>query len=364
MTLRIGIDARAAAEVPAGKGRYVRELLRALAGRDDPHEYLLYTRRPWEEPLDERFSWHARELPEAVWHLQAARAANRGCNVFLATTSYVTPWFLRIPAGVVVHDLIAFRTDVAANRRAALIERATLRRALRRSALVVCDSHATCRDLLERFPWVEAKAAVVQLAAGEQFARARDPATLDEVRSRHRLARPFVLSAGTLEPRKNLVRVLEAFARLPERLRAAYQLVVVGPRGWEFDEILASAQALGDDVRLLGHVSDDDLAVLYQACEVFCYPSLYEGFGLPLLEAMSMGAPSIASNVSSLPEVGGDGAIYVNPASVEEITSAVADLLDSPEERARLRERGRRRAEGFSWERTAGELLRALTALR
>jgi glycosyltransferase involved in cell wall biosynthesis len=361
--LRIGIDARAAAEVPAGRGRYVRELLRALAKRDDPYRYLLYTRRRWDDPLDERFTWRKRELPEAVWHLHAARAADGECDVFLATNSYVTPWFLRIPTALVVHDLIPFQEGVHANRRAATIERLTIRRALRRASLVVCDSHSTRRDLLRLWPSVESKSTVVQLAVGEVFSRPLVQETLDAVKRRHGLTEPFVLSAGTLEPRKNLVRVLDAYVRLPERLRERHLLVLVGPRGWEFEDILERARVLGERVKLLGHVPDDELAALYKLCEVFCYPSLYEGFGLPLLEAMSAGAPSITSNVSSLPEVGGEAVRYVDPTSVDAITAALTDLLESESERNRLGECARKRAGLFSWERAAQELVRQLGAL-
>ena len=361
--LRIGIDARAAAEVPAGRGRYVRELLRALAKRDDPHRYLLYTRRGWDEPLDDRFSWRERDLPESVWHLHAAHAANGECDVFLATNSYVTPWFLRIRTVLVVHDLIPFQTNVRANRRAAIIERLTIRRALQRASLIVCDSYSTRRDLLRLWPSTESKSEVVQLAVSESFSHRRDQGTLEEVRSRHGLSKPFVLCVGTLEPRKNLVRVLDAYARLPERLRASHLLVLVGPRGWEFDEILERAGALDERVKLLGHVPDDDLAALYALCDVFCYPSLYEGFGLPLLEAMSAGAPSITSNLSSLPEVGGDAVAYVDPTSVDEILAALVHLLDSPEEREALSVRARQNAAAFSWERTAEEVARLLTAV-
>lgn len=361
--LRIGIDARAAAEVPAGRGRYVRELLRALAKRDDPHRYLLYTRRRWDEPLDGRFTWRERELPEAVWHVHAAHAANRACDVFLATNSYVTPWFLRIPTALVVHDLIPFQKDVHANRRAATIERLTIRRALGRASLVVCDSHSTRRDLLSRWPSTEPKSIVVQLAVTEPFSRPREHAKLEQVRRAHDLSKPFVLCAGTLEPRKNLVRVLDAYSRLPERLGAGHLLVLVGPRGWEFDEILARAGALGGRVKLLGHVPDDDLAALYALCEVFCYPSLYEGFGLPLLEAMSAGAPSITSNVSSMPEVGGEAVRYVDPRSVDEITAAIAELLESEPERRCLGQRARERARLFSWGKVADETLAELATI-
>jgi glycosyltransferase involved in cell wall biosynthesis len=356
--VRIGIDARAAAEVPAGKGRYVRELLGALARRDDPHDYLLYARTRWDEPLDERFSWHLTQFPDALWHVSAARAASSECDLFIATASYLTPWFLRIPTAVVVHDLIAFQPGVQANRRAAWIERVTLRRALRRAELVLCDSHATRRDLVLRFPWTEAKSSVIQLAASDVFAQSPDPDVLERVRRTHRLEQPFVLCVGTLEPRKNLVRVLDAFARL----RTHHLLVIVGPTGWEYDEIVARAAGLGDRVRLLGHVPDATLAALYRLCLVFCYPSLYEGFGLPLLEAMTSGAPAITSCVSSLPEVGGDAVRYVDPLSVEEIATALAELLASDEERRLLGERGRERAALFSWDRAAEDLLDQLAA--
>jgi glycosyltransferase involved in cell wall biosynthesis len=179
---------------------------------------------------------------------------------------------------------------------------------------------------------------------------------LDDVRSRHRLEDPFVLCTGTLEPRKNLLRVLQAH----EALRA--QLVLVGPQGWEFEPILQEASRR-DDVRVLGQVSDDDLAALYQACTVFCYPSLYEGFGLPLLEAMTAGAACVTSSVSSLPEVGGNAVLYVDPESVGEIQAAIERLLVSDEERRLLGERAKQRAAEFSWDRTAAETVAALEKL-
>ncbi len=362
--LTIGIDARAAAEVPAGRGRYVRELLRGLARLGADNRYVLYTRRRWDEALDERFDWRERALPDAPWHVVTARAASRECDVFLATNSYVTPWFLTVPTAVVVHDLIPFREGTHANRRAAQIERLTLRRAVRRAALILCDSEATRRDLLELRPELEPKAVAVPLAASEEFRRPRDPSELERVQARHGLDRPFVLCAGTLEPRKNLERVFEAYARLPERLRDSYPLVVVGPRGWEYDQILRRAADLGERVKLLGHVPDEDLAALYQSCAVFCFPSLYEGFGLPLLEAMTAGAAAITSNVSSLPEVGGDGARYVDPTSVAELAAALEGLLDSPEQRQALGAQARRQAATFSWDRTAERTLELLTRLR
>jgi glycosyltransferase involved in cell wall biosynthesis len=353
----VGIDARAAAEEPAGRGRYVRELLQALSRRDDDRIYELYARRRWEAELDERFRWRLIGSRDPVWHLRAAREATKSCESFLSTNSYLTAWFMRIPCVVVVYDLVAFQPDIQARRSSGLIERATIARGVRNATQLLCISEATRRDLVSRYASADAKTRVVPLAADERFKRPLGATALDDVRSRHGLGETFVLFTGTLEPRKNLLRVLEAHAALSQRT----QLALVGPHGWEFEPILARA-ASTESVRVLGEVSDDDLAALYQACTVFCYPSLYEGFGLPLLEAMSAGAACVTSSVSSLPEVGGDAVAYVDPTSVDGIRDALERLLGEPEERRRLGESARLRAAEFSWDRTAEETLEALAA--
>ena len=351
-----GIDARAAAEEPAGRGRVVRELLRALAQRDDDHVYDLYARTPWDEPFDERFRWRLISAPDPVWHLRAAHASRATTDAFLSTNSYLTAWFSKVPCVVVVYDLVAFQPGIAARHSAHVIERVTIRRGMRRAASIACISEATRRDLVSRFPWAAPKARVVLLAADDRFSRPLATSELEDVRRRYRLDTEFLLCAGTLEPRKNLDRVLEAHAGLSRRV----QLALVGPRGWEFGPILEEADRR-DDVRVLGQVSDEDLAALYQACTVFCYPSLYEGFGLPLLEAMAGGAACLTSSVSSLPEVGGNAVVYVDPTDVAQIRAAIDSLLTSRQERAMLGERAKRRAAQFSWDRTAAGMLEALS---
>jgi glycosyltransferase involved in cell wall biosynthesis len=356
--MRIGIDARAAAEVKAGRGRVVRELLRATAALDDDHEFLLYCRSPATDlSLDSRFRWRTIAARDPLWHLRAALAAARECDVFFSTNSYLTAWFTRVPTVVLVYDLIAFVPDARPQRRAQLIEHATIRIALRRAAKLICISKATEHDLVQRFPRARGKSAVVHLAADEHFGRQRSAAELERVRRQYGLEKPFVLSAATLEPRKNLPRLIEAYAGLPADMRDRHRLVLVGPSGWEMEETLRSAGAHAGDVELLGYVPDDDLAALYELCAVFCYPSLYEGFGLPLLEALQSGAAAIASRTPSLVEVGGDAARYVDPASVHEIRSALAGLLTDTGARAELAHRGPERASAFSWSRAARETL-------
>ena len=356
----IGIDARAAAEEPSGRGRVVRELLRHLARRSDENRYRLYARERWEEPLDERFEWETVSLPDPWWHLRAARNGSRDCDVFLSTNSYLTAWFTRIPTAVVVYDLVPFVEGAEARRSSAAIERATIGPALRRAARLLCISRATERDLVEQFASARGKTAVVPLAADTRFAVAVEAAELERVRARHDLPQTFVFGVGTIEPRKNLSRVVEAFRQLPPGLAEA--LVLAGPLGWESADVLGDLRA-DSRIRLLGHVPDEDLAALYRLCTVFAYPSLYEGFGLPLLEAMASGAACVSSNVSSLPEVGGDAVLYVDPLQADELAAALEELLRSAEKRQALGVHARERARRYSWQRTAEMFARQLEAL-
>jgi glycosyltransferase involved in cell wall biosynthesis len=183
------------------------------------------------------------------------------------------------------------------------------------------------------------------------------PATADvaALRTRLGLEGPFFLYVGTLEPRKNLPLLLRAFERLGAR--AGVHLALAGPRGWLDEPIVAAAARLGERVRLLGPVPPADLAALYAAAEVFVFPSRYEGFGLPPLEAMAAGTPVVAARASCLPEVLGDAALFVEPDDEAGLAEALGQLLDDPALRTELRQRGLARAAGFSWERTAAETL-------
>jgi glycosyltransferase involved in cell wall biosynthesis len=363
MTLTIGIDARGATEIVAGRGRVVRELLRALAAREhDEHRYVLYARQSWSDPplereggLDERFRWRLIDARNPFWHLLAARAASRECDVFLSANSYLTTWFARIPTVPIVYDLVTFDPALEPNRRSAFIERITLPPAARRAAAFLAISQATADALVQRFPAAAGRTAVALLGTTPALAQGLDAAEAATLP-----APGFVLSVGTLEPRKNLPRLVAAFRGLDEGLRRSHPLVVVGAMGWQTGETLQALRSLGDGCVMLGHISDAALAELYRRCAVFCYPSLGEGFGLPVLEAMAAGAAVLTSNTSSLPEVGGDAVAYVAPHDVAGIRREIAALLDSPERRAELGERARERARQFSWERFAETTLETL----
>ncbi|MBL0159065.1 MAG: glycosyltransferase family 4 protein [Bryobacterales bacterium] len=159
-----------------------------------------------------------------------------------------------------------------------------------------------------------------------------------------RRAKPYVLTVGTIEPRKNIDRLLDAWAALRPELRAEYELIVAGPAGWASGPTIARLQSHPDGVRWLGYVAEKELPSLTAGAAVLAYPSLYEGFGLPLAEAMAAGVPCVTSNVSSMPEVAGEGARLVDPLSVAELSGALTGLLENADERARLGRAGRARA--------------------
>jgi glycosyltransferase involved in cell wall biosynthesis len=335
----------------------VRELLRALSARDsDGHRYVLYAREAWDDvELDTRFDWQLIAAREPWWHVLCSRTANRECDVFLSTNSYLTACLLRIPSVTVVHDLTTFAPSMRPNRRSTVIERATLGLAVRRSAAMLAVSAATAGALTDRFPRARGKTVVAPLGIAptlEQPAEPTEAALLPPA--------GFVLAVGTLEPRKNLPRLVTAYGSLDEATQTRHPLVVVGAQGWETGETLNALRSLGERCKLLGYVSDAALAELYRRCAVFCYPSLGEGFGLPVLEAMCAGAAVVTSDVSSLPEVGGDAVEYVDPRDVASIASGLRRVLGDEARRADLATRARARAGEFSWERFATSTLATL----
>ncbi len=333
----------------------MRELLRELARGPEDHSYRCYARKPWDEPLDERFTWELLPVADPWWNAHAAVRSSRECDVFLSSNSYLTTWLMSIPVVPIVYDLVAFDPSMKPNRRSVAIERLTLGLAVRRSAAFIAISHTTADALNERYPQTAARTTVAPLGV----ARTLDMAPLTSQEEAALPGSGFVLAVGTLEPRKNLPRLVYAYRRLPAALKDTHPLVVVGARGWETDETLMALHLL-HGCTMLGYVSDAMLAELYRRCAVFCYPSLGEGFGLPVLEAMAAGAAVLTSNVSSLPEVGRDAVAYVDPRRVSDISLALESLLGDQQRRAELSRRARERAAAFSWSGFAEQVVRTL----
>jgi glycosyltransferase involved in cell wall biosynthesis len=222
---------------------------------------------------------------------------------------------------------------------------------------LIAISECTKRDIVNTLGIPPHNIFVTPLAAHAQFRPAEDPEELERVLAKYDLiGQPYVVHVGTLEPRKNVTRLIEAFHRfLQQQAANKYHLILVGKKGWMWEGIFETIHdlGLGAKVRWLGCVPFEDLPALYQGADLCLYPSLYEGFGLPPLEAMSCGTPVISSNVSSIPEVVGDAGVLVDPTQVEEIASAMRWLLSNHEQCAAYRARGLARSQQFTWERTA-----------
>ena len=346
---------------PGGIGTYVRNLVPALAREDPALEIELFHSRFPSRELPERWlgDFRVEELPASArslyprWDLTGRPPLPmtlRSNDVVHATNPAAIP-----PAApgqrlvVTVHDLAFERFPAAFPRRWRTLYKIGLRAAVRRADAILTPSRSTAEDILSRTKLDPERLHVVPLAESLEQG-ALDPG---DVLPRLKIRAPYVLFVGTLEPRKNLVRLVRAYRRVAAT-GVPHALVIVGPLGWRTNALMHEIALYGlGDIVLTGPLSTEDLDAVYRAADVFVYPSLHEGFGLPVLEAMSRGIPTVASNTSSLPEVAGDAAVGVDPRSVREIASAIELVLTDPDLAERLAARGRARAERFSWGETA-----------
>jgi len=266
---------------------------------------------------------------------------------------------------VTVHDLGYLHYPKAHTRWSRWYLHWSTRYNARAAAHVIADSLATKRDLTERGYAPTDKISVVYPGYDEDFAPIRDEHHLAEIRARYGLPDAYVICVGTLQPRKNLAVLLDALSELPRQGRSVH-LAIAGKKGWLYESLFAQVRHLGleDRVHFLGYVPQPDLPALISGARAFLLPSLYEGFGLPVLEAMACGTAVICSDVSSLPEVAGDTAILVPPHDTEQLAKALCRLLDDDELRGELEQRGLRQVTRFSWAKAAQQTLQILEAQR
>jgi alpha-1,3-rhamnosyl/mannosyltransferase len=351
--MRIAIDVREVCRPQiTGKGAWARGCLQVLL-QEQSHQFLLLT----DSPLPANFSGanvttHLFKHGPG-WHFRAAKFLKQEHpDVVLCPTSYLIPAILHqsVPCVPIVHDLIAFQREPH-NRKAKILERALLPRALRRAAHVLCISESTKHDILERFPELPLDR-LTSVFAGPF--RASPPP---------RVAKPAgILCIATLCPRKNQLRLIRAYAALPEALKAAHPLLLAGGRGWRDVPILRLVEQT-PGVQWLQYVRDSEYDALLSRCAVFAYPSLYEGFGLPVLDALQRGVPVLTSDRGSLQEVAGDAALLVDPERVPSMTDGLQRLLTDATLRERLAAAGPAQAAQYSWQRTATIVLDVLSRL-
>ena len=362
--MKIAIDARKWHDY--GIGTYVRNLVRHLARLDHETTYFLFCERSDAAMLRDLAMNFVPIVDESsayglVEHVSIPLKLKRLGADLLHSPHYVRPVLCPTASVVTVHDCIHLLfPQYLPNRWAYFYARFMLGQAVRRSARVFTVSEASRADILRFYPDADPeRIQVIPNAIDPAILETPSPAEMARVNERYQLRGRFVLYAGNIKPHKNLERLITAFGLLKQRPgHEDVKLLIIGEDVARYGSLRRSMEAAGvrQDVRFFGFVPERTLAALYRLASVFAFPSLYEGFGLPPLEAMACGTPVVTSRISSLPEVVGDAAILVDPYSADEIADAIARVLGDAALADELRRKGRERAATFSWERSVRAL--------
>lgn len=369
--MKIGIDISLTIGEKAGAGYYASNLVDALAKIDSKNQYILYpffyyiyhpdfksVQKPLVNNFHIKFERMPKRIIDFIWTSGIPKKWILGKVDVLHSTTFCAPKDHYGKLIVTIYDL-SFLTHpqchVEANRRHCL--QGTID-SINYADTIIAISHHGKNELLKYFDINEDKIKVVHLAAKDIFKPANDEAK-EEVLGKYDISEEYIFNLGTLEPRKNIKTLIEAYARLPAIVKRKNRLIIGGGRGWlnsEIDKLVKSLN-IQQYIKFIGYVKEEDLPALYSAAKLFVYPSLYEGFGLPVLEAMACGTPVITSNSSSLPEIAGDAAILVEPADTKQLTDYMLLLINDEKLRHQMSLKGMEQAKKFSWEKTARETL-------
>lgn len=364
--MRIAIDAHSVGAKLGGNESYAVNLIEALAQIDEVNDYTLYVTTA---EAHDRFHrrWPNFKVRNTLPHTPLIRipltlsAELRKNPVDVLHVQFTAPPFCPCPVVVSIHDLSFEHLPHTFHRRSRTQLRLTVRHSAKRAAQILTLSEHTRRDVIDTYRIDPTRITAIPLAAPRHFSPVEDNRELQRVRHNYGIDGPYILSVGSIQPRKNLPRLINAYASLRGKYVEAElpKLVLVGKHAWLYDETTRALAETGlkESVILTGYVPESDLPALYSGALCFIYPSYFEGFGLPPLEAMKCGAPVIVGNKTSLPEVVGDAALTVDPYDVPSIAGAIERLVNDSDLRRELSVKGRNRAETFDWRETARRTL-------
>ncbi len=368
--MRIGFDISAQSLQRSGVGQYQHQLIRHLLKIDSKNDYLLYgfnvrNRKRLEAVRFDAPNCQTRVFPipqrliTLSWIYFRAPALDRivkGCDVYHVSEISMPP-VRKAKRVAFVHDLTTLlfpQFHVPSN---VFVHQRRFER-LDEADAILTNSETTKRDIVDRLRISAEKIHVTHLGADESFCPLEKEG-IQPVLERHGIQQPYLLFVGSLEPRKNLETLILAFNRLKEKEHIPHQLVLAGQKGWLYEPIFRAIESspYRSDIVLTDYLAEGDLPALMNGAEVFVYPSYYEGFGLPVLEALQCGTPVVTSNVSSLPEIGGEACLYADPHSSDSIGDQIRMAIQNPDLRKSLSEKGIARAKQFSWDKCAWETL-------
>jgi glycosyltransferase involved in cell wall biosynthesis len=369
--MRIGIDARPLSGQAAGVPRVVSSLVRELETIDQENSYYLYSHREF-HLFFENPRWHKRVgsgglgLPSVVWFwTEGKRAILKDHLDLFWSAVYIPPRSLpsSVTTILTVHDLEWRLYPETMSLGTYYAHRLLVWPSVRQADRIVTVSESTARDLRRVLNVPESKIETIHHGVGSAYRPQDHELAAQHVAAKYGVSSHYALAVGTVQPRKNLVTLVQAMKILRDRSGTSLQLLVAGARGWKntaLDETITRLGLSDGDIRFLGMVPEEDLPVLYSGSWVFVFPSLYEGFGLPLVEAMACGVPVIASNTSSIPEVVGEAALLVPPTQPEAFAEAILRLGNDEDLRRTMIEKGLRRAACFGWDKAARQLLECM----
>jgi len=361
--MNIGIDVHAAEADGSGNCTYIRQTLKALLALDPPHDFFLYATdlaHPFYGEIPRRPNIKLREIrryqPLVRIPVFLARATFRD-KLDVLHVQYIAPPFHRGKLVATIHDLAFLHVPETFSRFFVRRSKVLIRRTAHKAARVITGSRYSYDDIAATYGLDPRKIEIIPYGVSPEFGRGddgRDKSVLEALGIRP----PYVLCVGRLNPRKNLISLARAFERMKAETGLPHQLVIAGKEDFEAAKTLAAIPRVRGEIILTGYIPDADLPALYRKADIFIYPSLFEGGGLPLLEAMSAGVPAIASHATSLPEIIGDEGILVDPLLEDEIKNALIRMATDVALREECRKKGRSRAAQFSWDAAARKTLR------
>jgi glycosyltransferase involved in cell wall biosynthesis len=384
--LKIAVDATSIRQKPSGIGMYTLNLIRSLHELESQENFqlsLVYqpSLKKWlqwdlsySHLLDLKINVHTLPLPVTVSDLlsrfpnpilSALEPSLGFPNIIHGTDHFVYPCRNTVK-GLTIHDLTCIKYPEFTNSIVKKTYLNRIKRCLKWTDLIVTLSQNSKKEIIEYLE-VDERRIFVTSQASRYPSNYLSSEKIEKLKtfSQYNFSRPYILFVSKIEPRKNIISLVKAFNFLKQKYKIEHQLVIIGQKGWGYESILAAIanSPWKNDIHQLGYLSDELVALFYAKADVFVYPSYYEGFGLPILEAMTLGTPVVTSNTSSIPEVAGDAALLIDPDDSTQLAEAILKVINDSQLRQELIHKGKERAKLFSWEKTARETLKAYRTL-